>query len=287
MDLHEHLSTFSIANSSHLSKISQSLLENYQISYFSYFTLTPEGRSQLIINDSRFCDYYLDSKGYQFDELLCHPQRLQPGIVLWSTLSDEANSYISRASKQFSGLSCGLTVLRPSKVQNGYEAISLGLSAPHRAGLNTLVSNHYLLGRITTEISYQLAPILSKSTYCAFDLGALRPQSFDLELREAVKAPTYDGDGHPTLFSAPTLFNRRHELLSRLSKREQQCVALMREGNSARATGEILKLSRRTVEYYLDTIKGKLSCRSKADLLKLFNAEDVAKSKWGFYGSQL
>jgi DNA-binding CsgD family transcriptional regulator len=61
-----------------------------------------------------------------------------------------------------------------------------------------------------------------------------------------------------------------------LSKREAEVLQQMTFGKSARATGEALSISQRTVETHLVHIKKKLKIRSKAEL--------IDKAIYAFYG---
>lgn len=54
-----------------------------------------------------------------------------------------------------------------------------------------------------------------------------------------------------------------------LTPREAQCMRLIREGHTMKETAASLKLSPRTVEYYLMRLKERWSCRSKKELLVL------------------
>lgn len=56
-----------------------------------------------------------------------------------------------------------------------------------------------------------------------------------------------------------------------VSKREKQCLEFYLSGNTAKETAEILNLSHRTVEEYLNNLKKKLGCRYKRELFKIFN----------------
>lgn len=57
-----------------------------------------------------------------------------------------------------------------------------------------------------------------------------------------------------------------------LSRREAQCLYYLAMGKSAKETGNLLFLSQRTVETYLDAIKRKVNCRTK---LEIFNKIDI------------
>ena len=52
-----------------------------------------------------------------------------------------------------------------------------------------------------------------------------------------------------------------------ISIREAECLFYLIRGKSARETGVILHLSQRTVEFYLNSLKDKLNCRKKSELI--------------------
>lgn len=58
------------------------------------------------------------------------------------------------------------------------------------------------------------------------------------------------------------------EKVSRLSKRERQCLKLLLQGKTAKETAASLTLSPRTVEYYFDNLKDKLECWNRSELFK-------------------
>ncbi len=51
------------------------------------------------------------------------------------------------------------------------------------------------------------------------------------------------------------------------TQREADCVFHLLQGKTMTEIGQILKLSPRTVEYYLTNIKKKLNCRKKNELI--------------------
>jgi LuxR family transcriptional activator of conjugal transfer of Ti plasmids len=52
-----------------------------------------------------------------------------------------------------------------------------------------------------------------------------------------------------------------------ITKREYDCLHLTLRGQSARAVGESLGISQRTVEEYLNNVKRKLGVHSKSELI--------------------
>lgn len=54
--------------------------------------------------------------------------------------------------------------------------------------------------------------------------------------------------------------------LLKLSKRERECLLLLKKGYTCQAIGEYLKLSARTVEHYIDSVKNKLDLETRPEL---------------------
>jgi len=54
-----------------------------------------------------------------------------------------------------------------------------------------------------------------------------------------------------------------------LSQREAECMLQMLRGKSMEGIAKYIKLSPRTVEYYIKNIKKKLGCRTKFELIEL------------------
>jgi DNA-binding CsgD family transcriptional regulator len=52
-----------------------------------------------------------------------------------------------------------------------------------------------------------------------------------------------------------------------LSKRELECLFLLLRGQTAQQTANVLQLSRRTIESYLNNMKNKFGCFNKSELL--------------------
>lgn len=58
-----------------------------------------------------------------------------------------------------------------------------------------------------------------------------------------------------------------HDNVFNLSTRELECLFFILRGRSAKQIGEIMCLSKRTIESYIENIKSKFGCNTKSDLL--------------------
>lgn len=69
----------------------------------------------------------------------------------------------------------------------------------------------------------------------------------------------YLGGSYPSVYFTP---------------REAQCALLLLRGMTIREVGQVMRLSARTIEYYLDNMKVKVACRRKSELIQAILASD-------------
>lgn len=62
------------------------------------------------------------------------------------------------------------------------------------------------------------------------------------------------------------------------TRRESECMVWLLRGKTINSVATILKLSPRTVEYYIKNMKNKLGCRTKFELIDLVYASEFTKS---------
>lgn len=67
------------------------------------------------------------------------------------------------------------------------------------------------------------------------------------------------------------------------TRREAECMALLLRGKTIGKVAGILKLSPRTVEYYVKNMKSKLGCRTKFELLDIVYSSDFIKNARKLY----
>lgn len=99
-------------------------------------------------------------------------------------------------------------------------------------------------------------------------------QSFaftNIQSEKKVKAPTNE-EGKKITYKSYAIGNSHPGVC--FTKREAECMVWMLRGKTINGVAEKLKLSPRTVEFYLKNMKIKLSCRTKSDLIGAIHASD-------------
>ncbi|STX51763.1 LuxR family transcriptional regulator [Legionella busanensis] len=75
-------------------------------------------------------------------------------------------------------------------------------------------------------------------------------------------------DHYPyTIEKIKSLFTKKFK--QHIRQREAECLFYILKGKSAREIGPILNLSPRTIEYYLNTLKDKLNCKKKSEMINM------------------
>lgn len=95
-----------------------------------------------------------------------------------------------------------------------------------------------------------------------------------------LKVPTHDVNGKINgvfgISHILSAYNIEDNTIESLTTRESDCLMLLVKGKTAAQIGQQLKLSTRTVEFYLGNIKSKLGCKSKSDLIDRIYALGLA-----------
>lgn len=107
---------------------------------------------------------------------------------------------------------------------------------------------------------------------------------FQRALEEQLPIDRFVGEGYlskPTIEVASTdpqrsiRFLKDMGVLSKaddiaLTSRETQCIRYLLQGYTAAETAQLLELSKRTVEFYIENIKLKTNCNTKLELFEKF-----------------
>lgn len=62
-----------------------------------------------------------------------------------------------------------------------------------------------------------------------------------------------------------------------------ECLACVYYGMSATESGEMLGLSKRTVQYYIGNIKNKFNCRTRAEMIQMVFSKQLDKALNYYY----
>ena len=227
------------------------LKDSLGISLFCYYTIEQDGRFGIISNYPQQLEFFYEQKLYLTNPYLKHPQLFRSGCAL--ILPNPEPHYVEIIEKRFQVRDMFLMLQRRVTSVEGF------LFAMQTESKDEIDYLHHIdiLTKFGGYFKREIKPLIE------------RMKRDEYNLKHAKGQPFFEADASVPLLSNDPNISQFLEAISPLSQREQQCLELFKEGHSAQATAAILELSQRTVEHYFESIKNKLDCSSKRDLLDL------------------
>ena len=206
-----------------------------------------DGRFFAISNYPEQLDFYYQEKLFHKDQYLVHPKLMRSGYALIPLTPDPHYLELSRKLHRMNHL----YLIHKRK---GNRAESFYFTGDD---INASNSQHLI---DQTDLLVQLGQYFKREA----KRYIIDAKQGGYNARQAMGDAFFVRDENAPLSNA--ICKKFLRTISLLSPREQECLDLCQEGNSARNTAAILGISFRTIEHYLESIKDKLGCASKQDL---------------------
>jgi len=241
-------------------KASAPLANLLNIKYFAYERVDAAGNFSAFCNNPDYMHFYLDNQFYLNDPYLVSPSKYQDGkniqIVSHQLHElDEGTAIIFKGASQKFNLAENISFIL--KEHDYYEVFIFALYTQQSKILLEVCMNQLgLLERYITHFKKTYRHMLNDFNELNVNISQLRGDDFKL------CHPNYNlitQDLHDTFLEAVS--PEEHMLKTRmkeLTMREAECLHWMIEGKTALETGEILGISRRTVETYREKCRAKL-----------------------------
>lgn len=243
-------------------------LKRFGVVYYTYIANHRDGSQVYLSNSSRWIEDYYTLNLYRSSIFEFNPELYQDSHVLWD--SNSSSDVISHG-KQYFDSDNGITIIKPKKEFCEFHIFSASVN-------NSMITNFYInnldiLNVFIMHMKEQAQSIFKRAeknrliipdhyTKNCYDIN-------DVNLPNLVQRDEFFRDIKTTdqrsLFS--TSAEAGHLQNIKLTRREQECLKYLVQGKSAKQTANLLNLSPRTVEIYLDTLKSKLNCRTKLALV--------------------
>lgn len=222
-------------------------LNKLGITYFTFGRHYHDGSRLYLKDRCDALDEYLKEKHYLNGNTECKPENYKEQVMLWSTAP---NQRVFDACARAYGFDHGIFVFEPH--DNYCETIAFATNSSNDRIINTYLSKMDQLKAFIEYFREMAAPIIRQA----------EKQKFILPFNETLDISSALID--TSQYNALKINSCCDELLT---ERQIECCLLLLQGKTAREIGASLKLSTRTVEYYLNIIKTKLDCKNKAELL--------------------
>ncbi len=235
------------------------------VSCFYYVYIDKNGNQVLLTDRPDVDDYYYDEKLFYNDPYLRHPDNYHPGFFFFETNHknefDNSLAYVVRTFKiePIVGL-C-------EKQEDAVEFFGFWGEANQSKNFERVYLNYanllkafaaHFKEKCSTIIQHEVGPSLSLPELIGQDLfdstSTLQPKLDEQVLRKCLLDI---GLSHEV------------EQADSLSRRERDCIKLLLKGKSMKETAALLRLSPRTVEHYLESVKIKFDCKYKNELFSI------------------
>ncbi len=267
MDWDRIVQKYQVGHSDKIRRATRPLRERLGIGYFTYHKIDRQGKYTVLVDRPDWAEHYVGEKFYLDDPFLSQPEAFSPGISLLQIRDGEENR-ILKAGKERFGLDLGAVLIEKSR-----DCVEFFGFCGNRkkSALEKLYLNHPSLMRafgryFKKEMARELAAMEKEAAL----LKDLKGKNYSRKVPVEPDIPRADLQAflEDLKIGAPGFES--------LSRRERECVSLLLIGKSARETARELGLSPRTVEFYFESIKSKLSCQSKQEVF----AAAAAMKEW-------
>lgn len=242
-----------------IKQICEPLQRCFGINYFTYHSITSEGHWRPLVSRPDWADFYTEKQLYMIDPMLLHPHGYQSGHLLWTQyLSDPDQLAFLKIGKERFGMAHGFCIVDRHEERCEF----FGFTAPPACEkiYSTYLNDLSLLKEFCNFFKKEAAPLLKLVEHDPIPLLDLKGKAF----LETQGSPFEVPQDSKTLF----LKFIQAECPVKLSKREKECLSLYIDDLRMQDVANRLALSVRTVESYLTSIKNKLNCLNKAELIK-------------------
>lgn len=248
--------TQSSAQYDQMIRFAKPLYDHFGINHFWYYRITSNGTYSYVGTNGSWNEYCFGESLINHFPCLRSPSVLKGGLSLMKAGTNKAYAKVLKTAWDKFRINFNINIFEPCA--DGMEAFGFG----------SKFADHEADERILNEL-----PLLR---YFFHEFRKKHGKLFTLLQDNAVDLSEHMG---PTFHERPKgimlPLNRQLFLkeigcasISHLTPREQDILRLLANGYPASYIREVLHLGLRTVENYIASIKNKLSCNSKVDLIK-------------------
>lgn len=257
----EIVQDYIIQYSDKIQKVTRPLHEMLDVGYFTYHRIDAQGKYTVLVDRPDWAEHYVDTKYFLDDPYLRHPDVYKSGFCsMQSHGSAEYRQKILYEGKEIFNLDYNILLIKKKNEAVEFFGFSSnrGTSRLEEVALNC----PHFLKTFAEHFTQELSPILQRMQEEAGSLIDLKGKDFFT--KDAIH-PVPKMDGILEAYGLQTLV----EQASKLSLQEIKCLQGIRMGNTANEIALNLHLSRRTIESYIENIKNKLRCSTKAELFAI------------------
>jgi DNA-binding CsgD family transcriptional regulator len=255
---------FTVREFSLIKKLCEPLHNYLDVRYFWYSHTTADGGHFSIGSNVEMHEYYFVTKLFVHSPFFHDPKFIQPGFYSYRSVQDSKfqDSLDSCVNKLNVNLATCLAMKR------GKELMRFGYAGDPKLGdrfNERIINNLALLKKFNSHFLAEIQPMLRSIRNHLVDLPSELGADYHLPPKGLQRKATH----HDKIQFLDDIGILNAKDVLKLSPRELECLKHLHEGLSFKEIGDVLMLSNRTVEAYLENSKNKLNCFSKLDLFRI------------------
>lgn len=265
----DYLIKNNIRNHDGIKKLCSPLFENFGFNGLFYHYISNDGFGTSFSSHIESFEYYFYNHNYLCNPCIRHPDFFQSGTLFIADVKNKTYQELIQEESNLFFLDYKIVIFE--KIKEGCQGFSFSV---HKK--DNFINPSYILNHIPTLKSF----VRYFNENGATLLKSIQSNQLSIEKyygEEFYKEPSFMPSQNDRLKKIE--FLKQIGVLDPvdnidLSPREIECVRMMLLGYSASEIGTLLKLSKRTVEFYLENIKLKANCFSKLELFEKFREID-------------
>jgi DNA-binding CsgD family transcriptional regulator len=245
-----------------ISDICKPFFEHSALTYYNFVRINDAGERICLSNNRAWMEYVfsnLDTHDITFESTPAHGK---DHYIIWDNIETiGVNSLMTEARETFN-IAHGFTII--SNYTDYIEYHYFGADKTNKSINNYYINN---LDELNQFILYFKAAAFNIIKRAEKEYINIENDKFWLKNGRSTRKE---------MFAKPALKLNRFYLSGKhksvyLTRREAECLTCISDGDSAKAAAKNLRIDPRTVEKHIASIKNKLNCISKNDLIKSAN----------------
>lgn len=242
-------------------------LKRFGITHFTYMANYLDGKQVYLSNHAQWVEDYYRLNLYKSSSFEANPVNYQNGYSIWQP---DAATEVLTHGRQYFDSDNGITIIQKNNACCEFYFFSASVS--NRSIINFYINNLDILDNFINYFKLSARDIIKKAEnnkiYLSNHYTSLGKDTANAalnvytDLRQAFLSEVNSQSA--VMHSVGQGINQLGNFV--LSKRQAQCLQYLLEGKSAKQTANMLNLSTRTIEFYLDNMKKKMNCRTKLEL---------------------
>lgn len=271
-NFYDRLNLFSVKHNKEFSKVVEPLLCLFNVKKFFYQSVNKEGRFCFIGSHIDLMQYYFEYQMQDNNPFITQFKATKSGIYLMDTVRHRKYQQDLKRLEDTFGMRHSFTI---SKIEGAY-CHQYGFFLPTmRNDLECVLLNQLpLLWRFIGYFEAEMGHVLHQMREYPIDLHAELQTGF--ETKEPMLPQIELQEGVFVQFLSQIKASCDLLMQYGITEREKECIKFILLGKTAPEIAKMLYLSKRTIEHRIESIKAKLQCKTKSELIsRLQNMVDI------------